>query len=497
MTLLNRDDWYDISHDLDWTLSYVEEQDAFPVEWSGTAGVPKEAWQSWEEPFRVSYRDYVMVQREKEAGVAGVREALNRAGIYEKLDPAFAAVSHFHMGALCMVEQMAVTMLGHFARFAPSPRWRNISVFGMLDEVRHAQLHLLFSHDLLKHDSRFDWCQKAFHTNEWGIIAIRSFCDDWLLNANCVDAALAVHLTLEHGFTNMEFVALAADAMESGDIGFSNLLSSIQTDEARHAQQGFPTLEVLMKHDPARAQRVIDVSFWRTFRLFQAITGTSMDYYTPLVRRKMSFKEFMLEWVVDQHERTLRDYGLKKPWYWNTFLNCLDHGHHALHLGMWFWRPTLFWKPNAGVSRAERHWLNQKYPNWEDSWGVLWDEIIKNINSGEKAKTLPDTLPALCNLTQLPIGTHWDRHHIECFESEYNGRTYYFDSDVSKWCFDLEPERYAGHLNVVDRFIAGLIQPANLAGALQWMGITPDVMGEDVYNYRWAAEFGRPTIAAE
>jgi len=35
----------------------------------------------------------------------------------------------------------------------------------------------------------------------------------------------------------------------------------------------------------------------------------------------------------------------------------------------------------------------------------------------------------------------------------------YFDSDVSKWCFDLEPARYAGHLTVVDRFVAGLIQP--------------------------------------
>ena len=163
MTLVvNRDDWYDISHDLDWTLSYVEEQDAFPVEWSGTAGVPKEAWRSWEEPFRVSYRDYVMVQREKEAGVAGVREALKRARIYENIDPGFAAVSHFHMGALCMVEQLAVTMLGRFVRFAPSPRWRNLSAFGMLDEIRHAQLHLLFSHDLLKHDARFDWCQKAF-----------------------------------------------------------------------------------------------------------------------------------------------------------------------------------------------------------------------------------------------------------------------------------------------------------------------------------------------
>jgi hypothetical protein len=34
----------------------------------------------------------------------------------------------------------AVTMLGHFVRFAPNPRWRNISAFGMLDEIRHAQL---------------------------------------------------------------------------------------------------------------------------------------------------------------------------------------------------------------------------------------------------------------------------------------------------------------------------------------------------------------------
>ena len=486
--LLNRDDWYEISHDLDWSLSYVSREAAFPDAWTGSENIPHESWRDWEEPFRVSYRDYVAVQREKESGVAGVRDALKRAHVYENLEPSVAAISHMHMGATCMLEQLAVMMLGRFARFAPSPRWRNISVFGMLDEIRHAQLDLLFSHDLLQHEPRFDWCQKAFHTNEWGIIAVRNFCDDWMLSANCIDSAIAAHLTLEHGFTNMQFVALAAGAMEAGDIGFSNLLSSIQTDEARHAQQGFPTLEVLMKHDPKRAQRVLDVSFWRAFRLFQVITGPSMDYYTPLRKRTMSFKEFMLEWVIDQHERTLRDYGLERPWYWDTFLQSLDHGHHALHLGMWFWRPTLFWKPNAGVSKAERRWLNDKYPGWEDSWGVLWDQIVKNVNAGDMAQTLPATLPALCNLTQLPIGTHWDRHHIACYRSEYRGRIYYFDSDVSKWCFDLEPERYAGHLNVVDRFVAGLVQPADLAGVLDWVGLTPDVMGDDANGYRWAAE---------
>jgi toluene monooxygenase system protein A len=68
---------------------------------------------------------------------------------------------------------------------------------------------------------------------------------------------------------------------------------------------------------------------------------------------------------------------------------------------------------------------------------------------------------------------------------------------VSKWCFDLEPARYAGHLNVVDRFVAGLIQPPNLTGVLAWMGITPEVMGDDVYDYRWATEFDRDRQAAE
>ncbi|HET6305621.1 MAG TPA: YHS domain-containing protein [Rhodopila sp.] len=487
--LPSRDDWYEIAHDVDWPLSYVTRDAAFPPAWTGSQGIPAEAWQAWQEPFRVSYRDYVAVQREKEAGVAGVRDLIKRAHIYEKLDPSFAAVSHFHMGATCMVEQMAVMMLARFARFAPSPCWRNLAVFGMLDEIRHAQLDLIFSHDLLPHDPRFDWCQKAFHTNEWGIIAIRNFCDDWMLNANCVDAAIAINLTLEHGFTNMQFVALAAEAMQAGDIGLSNLLSSIQTDEARHAQQGFPTLDVLMRHDPQRAQRVVDVSFWRSFRLFQAITGPAMDYYTPLEKRSMSFKQFMLEWVIDQHERTLRDYGLEHPWYWDQFLASLDHGHHALHLGMWFWRPTLFWKPNAGVSRAERRWLNEQYPDWQDSWGVLWDQIIDNVNHGRIRQTLPETLPALCNLTQLPIGTHWDRHHLGCFTSDYQGRHYYFDSDISKWCFDQEPARYAGHLNVVDRFIAGLVQPADLPGILAWMGLTRDVMGDDATNYRWASDY--------
>jgi toluene monooxygenase system protein A len=487
--LLNRDDWYETSRDLDWTLSYVDRDAAFPPSWTGAQGIPDDAWQAWEEPFRVSYRDYVRIQREKESGVRAVSNAMSRAGVYEKLAPGHVASSQLHMGGVSMVEYMAVTMQSRFCRFAPSPKWRNIGVFGMLDETRHAQLCLRFSHELLPRDPRFDWAQKAFHTNEWAILAIRNLFDDIMFSADCVEASLATNLTIEHGFTNLQFVALAADAMAAGDISWSNLLSSIQTDEARHAQQGFPTLQVLMEHDPQRAQRVMDVAFWRATRLFQFLTGPAMDYYTPLDQRKMSFKEFMLEWIVNHHERVLEDYGLKKPWYWDQYMIALENGHHAAHIGMWFWRPTLFWKPTAGISKAEREWLSEKYPTWEENWGCMWDEIIANVNSGHLELTLPETLPALCSVTQLPLGSAMSRNELRPATSVYQGRLYHFDSEISKWCFDIEPERYAGHMTVVDRFLSGQIQPMTLAGGLDWMGLTPDVMGDDAQEYRWAAEY--------
>ena len=49
--------------------------------------------------------------------------------------------------------------------------------------------------------------------------------------------SVAIQLTfmLETGFTNLQFLGMAADAIDVGDLEFGALISSIQTDEARHA----------------------------------------------------------------------------------------------------------------------------------------------------------------------------------------------------------------------------------------------------------------------
>src|SRR5438105_13909866 len=112
---MNRDEWYDLARDLDWTLSYVDEKQAFPDEWTGAGEIPASAWNDWDEPFRASYREYVRVQREKDAGAYAVKEAFKRARGFDRLDPGHQAAAMLHMGAVAMVEQMAGTPAGRTA----------------------------------------------------------------------------------------------------------------------------------------------------------------------------------------------------------------------------------------------------------------------------------------------------------------------------------------------------------------------------------------------
>jgi len=40
-----------------------------------------------------------------------------------------------------------------------------------------------------------------------------------------------------------------------------------------------------------------------------------------------------------------------------------------------------------------------------------------------------------------------------------------------------------------ERLLAGDIQPPDFAGLLKYMGLTPDVMGDDAYHYKWAEDY--------
>ncbi len=197
-----------------------------------------------------------------------------------------------------------------------------------------------------------------------------------------------------------------------------------------------------------------------------------MDYNTPLEHRKQSFKEFMQEWIVGQFERALIDLGLDLPWYWDKMIAEFDYQHHAYQMGLWFWRPTLWWNPAAGVTPECREWLEEKYPGWNASFGKAWDVITENILNGHPELTAPETLPIVCNMSQIPIcaipGDGWN---VKDYPLEYEGRVYHFNSEIDRWIFEQEPKRYQGHMTLVDRFLARRIQPPDLMGALAYMSL--------------------------
>ena len=98
MPQLPRSEWYDLTRDMNWNFSYVTDEQVFPEEMSESYGVPKEAWWTWDEPYKITYPEYVHVQAGKDASVYAVNSVVNRSKLYEGLDPGWKSAIMAHYG---------------------------------------------------------------------------------------------------------------------------------------------------------------------------------------------------------------------------------------------------------------------------------------------------------------------------------------------------------------------------------------------------------------
>jgi len=475
------DDWLDLARKLDWEYSYVSERDVFPEAMSGRPYLPHAAWQGWDEPYRTTFHEYVTTQHEKNASVDAVREAVGNVEDFEKLDRAWLSALKLHGATLPLAEFAAVVGNLRAARFGRDSAWRSTALLGALDECRHTAIPLTVLHDLVRWDPQFDFTHKLFHTNGWVAIAGRHLFDELLLGANPIEFAIATNFVFESGFTNLQFIGLSAVAHSVGDRMFEKMLQSIQTDEARHAQIGGPVLRTVVEHDPEYAQYLVDKWFWRCWLFFSIVTGFSMDYLTPVAERKGSFREFVEEWVLDQFQRLAREYGLKKPWYWEQFIQSLGYYHHMVYASAYTYRATV-WFDMALPSPEARSWLAEKYPETWPELDPIWERISERTRqAGPKVEwyTHGVTPIGFCSLCQLVLcgGTpsvnrarvvdHGDRRHVFC-------------SEPCAWIFQREPERYARHEGVVDRILSGEA-PGNLVELVRrYFGLSEERWGKDV-----------------
>ncbi|HEY2509674.1 MAG TPA: hypothetical protein VGI39_02340 [Polyangiaceae bacterium] len=488
--MLKRDEWLDLSRKLDWSFTYVKEAEVYPEVVSGRPWLEHDAWAGWEEPFRTTYAEYVTQQSAKEASVQAVHESNGRPEDVKRLPPEWLSVVKLHAATLALAEFAAVVGNLRASRFGRDSAWRQTALLGALDELRHAQIPLRLMHERVRADPQFDWTHKFYHSNNWVAIAARHAMDEMLLASDPIEFAIATNFVFETGFTNLQFVGMTALARDVGDKLFEKMLGSIQTDEARHAQIGPAVLRVIARQDRARAQHLLDKWFWRSWLLFAIVTGFSMDYLTPLAHRRYSFREFVEEWVLGQFLASLEEYGLQKPWYWDTFLESIETYHHMVYAAAYTYRASV-WFDFVVPGPMERAWLRRKYPRTWPEFEPVWNQISRRwaeSDPGNDFAVHGAAIVGFCDLCQLVLCGGSPRANAAT-TLVHAGRKHIFCSEPCRWIFEQEPDRYAAHDDVVKRALAGRA-PANLVAMLRrYFGLDHDTWGRDAFQgvYPWLA----------
>ncbi|HEY0708294.1 MAG TPA: YHS domain-containing protein, partial [Polyangia bacterium] len=306
------------------------------------------------------------------------------------------------------------------------------------------------------------WARHALEGGPWGVAALRHLFDDALLGRSATEAAVMQTFTAQIGFANLEFFAAAARSSGDLDDDLATAIAAAEAAEVRQAQQGAATLRVLVENGrAAEAQQLVDVAFWRAWRVLCLTTGQAMDYHVPLAHRTRSFKELVVATIVEPFARALTGLGLETPWYWDQFRRSVDSYQHGMHLGIWCWRPHGGFPARPGVAADERQWLEEKYPGWNDSFGRCWDAIAENTRLGKLDRGRAASVPVVCSLCCIPIvgvpGAGWSgAAGTRAYGLTHEGRCYSFCSEACRWIFRLDPKRYAGHLGFIDRTVRRL-----------------------------------------
>lgn len=485
---LKRSDWLPLARDLAWDFSYVKEEEVFPPELAGRPWLTEAAWKDWEEPFKTSYTEYVTSQSDKDQAVKAVQDLLGRVENLEKLPVDWLNSVKLHAAALPLAEFAATIGNLRAARFGRTTAWRNAALFGALDELRHTQIPLRIMSPFVQWDPQFDWTQKFYHTKNWVAIAARHLFDEILLTADPIEFAVATNFIFETAFTNLQFIGLSSFAQKSGDHLFEKMVKSIQTDEARHAQIGLATAEILVRHDRERVQALVDKWFWRSWLVFSVLTGISMDYLTPVDKRSKSFKELVHEWIIDQFLPSLEALGLKKPWYWDLFMDSTEVFHHMIYASAYTYRATV-WFDMVVPGPKERAWLKVKYPKYWDQLDEVWENIARRwekTDPGVDFGVHGTAIVTFCNMCQMVLCGGTPQQNTATSLS-HEGKKYIFCSRPCRWIFEQEKDRYKNHRDIVKRVLHGEAPGNVMAMITQYFDLTYDTWGKDAYRgeYPW------------
>lgn len=480
--------------DLSWEPSYVTKDEIGHSEFA--TRIHFRDWDSFEDPFRLHYEDYVRVQAEKEHVIAEQMKLAARFRDADGIDVHWLQAMKLFYPAAANSEAEAHRGHAALARFSPSPSLAMASFYQVLDEVRHAQIDTHAMRFLRNYTNGFEnW--PLMYQHQWVLQTFRSLFEDMMMVEDPFEMAINTNLTLELGYTNQLFVATPTAAIANGDRLYGQGALSTQSDETRHCALGQAVIRTLLQEDERNVpivQRWLDKWTWRHHRVF-GVNGIFLDYFAK--NKTMSHRQAQNKYFIEGYiEGMLEDYGplgLKPPRFLDDILRERDTQSHIVYKLAHQYKYLNFFCTFA-PDEEDKAWLRAEYPNWDETVGKYWADV----EAGDSGDVMG--LPLICNLCHFPC-IYPNPDAPEFHRHEHNGRTYWFCSRGCKWIFEQEPHKYENDYTLVELILMGKAPSViEVADLLEYMGLRPDgSSGGDLYlseEWRdWKGSRG-PRVAA-
>ncbi|MCW2953139.1 MAG: Methane monooxygenase component alpha chain [Conexibacter sp.] len=429
--------------ELGWTPTYFESEPRYPTRYK----IPRTTGR---DPMRQIMGDYLNMQLEKDDRVFGGLDAGVRAGLpntaplrfHEAIKPFVTNIAGGEAGALrCM--SLLIDAI-------PDNELRNAYYVQMLDEQRHTGLMMALYRWYTKHLSEPVGWNAGHRATGRSFVNMGGFnIFGQFMTGDPIQAAVCTQVVIETGFTNTIAVALPDVAARNGDFAMPTMMNSIQSDEARHINNGYATLLYLLQEPEniPRLEQDITQMYWVSHCNVDTGVGVLCEYATKDRSEEESWLEKFDRWMMEDYYRSyvsnLSKLGINisEDIFKRARQRIVDGQCHAAAIGAYSYWPFQWFKQDA-LDERDFEWFENKYPGWYARWGRFWEEL-RHAKYPDERKIVGglalEEAGALCWTCQNGCYHKEDRRH-----RVVDDYTRFYCSPECKWIDETNPGRYIG-----------------------------------------------------
>src|SRR5262245_27711253 len=171
-----RETYAAMTRGVNWTPSYVKEEEAFP--YHQFEGIKIHDWDKWEDPFRMTVDNYWKYQAEKDRRLYAVLDSFaQNQGHLNISDARYLNAIKLFLQGVTPLEYMAHRNFMFIARYLPGPGPRMAALCQSLDELRHAQIEI---HSISPYNKYYSGLHSMRHMHDrvWYLSVPKSYFDD-------------------------------------------------------------------------------------------------------------------------------------------------------------------------------------------------------------------------------------------------------------------------------------------------------------------------------